>query len=205
MRSCYTYHFIRQSHQESSKEPVNVGPGIGKAQKSLFHTIWRICPSPLNDSFVPMLFFNMPVLVQRLWITCLGNKNLVLGRTGDRSLPTCWYFMLERKFFTRWREWAHFWLVAPNPPPPPPPPPLCGKVYLFSSPSLLDIHLCSQICNTSPPLFGTHHWKTPDSMIHQNQGDSLPVKPVCHHDIYPGHIQYILNTECVLDRYNSNN
>ena len=66
------------------------------------------------------------------------------------------------------------------PPSPSPPPPLCGKVYLFSSPSLLDIHLCSQICNTSPPLFGTHHGKIPDSMIHQNQGDSLLVKPACH-------------------------
>ena len=65
-------------------------------------------------------------------------------------------------------------------PPAPPPPPLCGKVYLFSSPSLLDIHLCSQICNTSPPVFGTHHGKIPDSMIHQNQGDSLLVKPACH-------------------------
>ena len=33
---CYTYHVIRQSCQESSKEPADVGPGVGKPQKNLF-------------------------------------------------------------------------------------------------------------------------------------------------------------------------
>ena len=35
-----------------------------------------------SDSSVQVLLFNMPVPVQRLWLTCCGNKNLVLGGTG---------------------------------------------------------------------------------------------------------------------------
>ena len=38
-----------------------------------------------SDSSAPVLFFNMPVpAVQRLWLTYWGNKNLVLGGTGER-------------------------------------------------------------------------------------------------------------------------
>ena len=38
-----------------------------------------------SDSSAPVLFFNMPLPVQRLWLTCWGNKNLVLGGTGERG------------------------------------------------------------------------------------------------------------------------
>ena len=38
-----------------------------------------------SDSSAPVLFFNMPLLVQKLWITSWRNKNLVLGGTGERG------------------------------------------------------------------------------------------------------------------------
>ena len=38
LRSCYAYHLLRQSCQESSKEPADVEPGVAKPQKSLFFT-----------------------------------------------------------------------------------------------------------------------------------------------------------------------
>ena len=77
-------------------------PGVAKPQKSIFfHLTWRICqnrqyhlicrfpgllgpcPKPPihSDSSVPVLFFNMPVPVQRFWLPW-GNKNLMLGGMG---------------------------------------------------------------------------------------------------------------------------
>ena len=59
-----------------------------------------------SDSLVPVLFFNMPVPVQRFWLTCWGNKNLVLGETGDGeggggsgTFPCG-----KGNFFSRWEE-----------------------------------------------------------------------------------------------------
>ena len=69
-------------------------------------------PMPIHsDSSAPVLFFNMPLPVQRLWLTCWGNKNLVLGGTGERGdgggggggeleiLPCG-----KGIFFSRWKE-----------------------------------------------------------------------------------------------------
>ena len=54
-----------------------------------------------SDISVPVLFFNMPVPVQRLWLTCWGNKNLVLGGTGEGGRGGgVWDFsMWEGEFF----------------------------------------------------------------------------------------------------------
>ena len=36
-----------------------------------------------SDSSVPVLLFNVPVPVHGFWLTCWGNKNLVLVGTGE--------------------------------------------------------------------------------------------------------------------------
>ena len=60
-----------------------------------------------SDISVPVLFFNMPVPVQRLWLTCWGNKNLVLGETGDGEEGqggSGTFPCGKGNFFSRWEE-----------------------------------------------------------------------------------------------------
>ena len=81
-----------------------------------------------SHSSVPVLFFNMPVPVQRLLLTWWGNKNLVLGGTGEGG-STYWgifpcgngnFFPGRRneQFFgclppsSQWYE--KFWMISPT-------------------------------------------------------------------------------------------
>ena len=60
----------------------------------------------------------MPVPVQRIWLTWWGNKNLVLGETGEGGGSTYWEIFPCGKgnFFSRWEECENIWLLAPIPP-----------------------------------------------------------------------------------------
>ena len=69
-----------------------------------------------SDISVPVLFFNMPVPVQRLWLTCWGNKNLVLGETERRGLLTRGFFHAGRGIFFQVGGMRKFLAVCPDSP-----------------------------------------------------------------------------------------
>ena len=167
MRSFYAYHLIRQSRQESSKETADVGQELLSLKRVFFHIIWRICQNRQyhlkTNITLPVLFFNMPVPVQRLSLAW-ENKNLVWGRTGGSSLLTGEFFHVGGKICSPGGENEQIfgWLL------PPPSLPIVWKgvsasSFLFSSP-LLDISPIFR--KMQPPSLDTHHRKIPDSMIH---------------------------------------
>ena len=69
-----------------------------------------------SDSSAPVLFFNMPVPVQRLWFTCWGDKNLVLDGTGERGGGVSDFSMWEGGFFFQVGGMSQFLAACPHPP-----------------------------------------------------------------------------------------
>ena len=76
-----------------------------------FSWLFGLCPKPSihSNSSSPVLFLNMPVPVQRFWLTCLSKKKIGVWLEGE---STGRIFPGRRETFFQVEEWANFWLVS---------------------------------------------------------------------------------------------